>query len=227
MSSRVVNFVREGKKILGVLRNYRAHATELGNPVPKEPIFFLKPTTAYLSESSDAKIVIPKGAEVHHEVELAVVIGKNGRNIAVSDALSHVGGYALALDMTARNYQQQAKEAGLPWFKGKCWDTFAPISELISKDAVEPSLQSGKLNLVLTVDGVQKQNATTSSMIFDVATIIAAASRVVTLEEGDVILTGTPEGVGPVSHGNIITARMIDQSGKTISQIKFPVVAEQ
>ncbi|KAH7842044.1 hypothetical protein Vadar_000755 [Vaccinium darrowii] len=119
-----------GTKIVGVGRNYVAHAKELGNAVPKEPVLFLKPTSSYLENGGT--IEIPEGLEsLHHEVELAVVIGQKARDVPEAAAMDYVGGYALALDMTAREIQASAKSAGLPWTKAKGQDTFTPISSVV------------------------------------------------------------------------------------------------
>ncbi|ONM07917.1 Fumarylacetoacetate (FAA) hydrolase family [Zea mays] len=121
-------------KIIGVGRNYIAHAEELGNPIPKEPVLFLKPTSSFLHAGvATAAVEIPEPLEsLHHEVELAVVISRRGRDIPEASAMDFVGGYALALDMTARGLQSVAKSAGLPWTLAKGQDTFTPISAVVS-----------------------------------------------------------------------------------------------
>lgn len=196
----VANFVSHGKKIVGVLRNYAAHAQELSNPLPTKLLFFLKPTTSYIQQSQ--QIVLPKGADVHHEVELGVVIGTGCKKVSESAALQHIGGFCLALDLTARNLQAEEKQAGLPWFRGKCYDTFCPVSPLIPRERLVDRLDA--LRLVCEVDGKVRQDASTRQMVFGIPALIAAASRIVTLEPGDLILTGTPEGVGPIRHGQTV-----------------------
>ena len=157
-------------------------------------------------------------SELHYEVELGVVIGKGGKNIPESSAMSHIGGYALALDMTSRDIQGEAKKKGHPWSVAKGYDTFCPISSLIDKEKV--SLDNARL--WLKVDGELKQSGTTKDMVFSIPYLISYISRIFTLEMGDVILTGTPEGVGPVTPGQTITAGI---EGAT--EMKFPVSAQE
>jgi len=155
-------------------------------------------------------------SELHYEVELGVVIAKDGKNISEAMAMSHVGGYALALDMTARDLQGEAKKKGLPWSVAKGYDTFCPISSFIEKEKV--ALEDTRL--WLKVDGNLKQSGTTKDMLFSVPYLISYISRIFTLEAGDVILTGTPEGVGPVTPGQIITAGI-----EGVTEMTFPVAA--
>ncbi|CAN6297168.1 unnamed protein product [Urochloa humidicola] len=195
-------------KIIGVGRNYMAHAKELGNPVPKEPVLFLKPTSSFLHAGVSAPIEIPDPLEsLHHEVELAVVISKRGRDVPEAAAMDFVGGYALALDMTARDLQSAAKSAGLPWTLAKGQDTFTPISAVIPKSAVT---NPDDLELWLKVDDELRQKGSTNDMIFKIPFLISYISSIMTLMEGDVILTGTPEGVGPVRPGQKIKAGITD-----------------
>lgn len=195
-----------GTKIVCVGRNYAAHAKELGNAVPKEPVLFLKPTSSYLENGGT--IEIPEGLEsLDHEVELAVVIGQKARDVPEAAAMDYVGGYALALDMTAREIQASAKSAGLPWTKAKGQDTFTPISSVIPKSAV---LDPHNLELWLKVDEEIRQKGPTADMIFNLPFLISHISSFMTLLEGDVILTGTPQGVGPVKAGQKITAGITD-----------------
>ncbi|CAL4919939.1 unnamed protein product [Urochloa decumbens] len=196
-------------KIIGVGRNYVAHAKELGNPVPKEPVLFLKPTSSFLhAGASTAPIEIPQPLEsLHHEVELAVVISRRGRDVPEASAMDFVGGYALALDMTARDLQSAAKSAGLPWTLAKGQDTFTPISAVIPKSAVT---NPDDLELWLKVDDELRQKGSTNDMLFKIPFLISYISSIMTLMEGDVILTGTPEGVGPVRAGQKIKAGITD-----------------
>ena len=153
--------------------------------------------------------------ELHYEVELGVVIGKAGKNIAESEAMNHVGGYSLALDMTARNVQSEAKKKGHPWSVAKGFDTFCPVSQLIAKERI----MLDDTCLWLKVDSELKQRGSTKDMVFTVPYLISYISKIFTLEEGDVILTGTPEGVGPVQPGQTITAGI-----EGILEMKFPVI---
>ncbi|XP_057421299.1 probable acylpyruvase FAHD1, mitochondrial [Lotus japonicus] len=189
-------------KIVGVGRNYAAHAKELGNAVPKEPVLFLKPTSSYLKNGGT--IQIPHNeSSLHHEVELAVVIGKKARDVPESSAMDYVAGYALALDMTARDLQAAAKSAGLPWSIAKGQDTFTPISSILPKSSVP---NPDDLELWIKVDEEIRQKGSTKDMIFKLPFLISHISSLMTLFEGDVILTGTPPGVGPVNEGQRITA---------------------
>ncbi|KAF9569165.1 Acylpyruvase fahd1, mitochondrial [Mortierella alpina] len=216
MASR--NFISVGRKIVAIGRNYSEHAKELGNAVPTAPFFFLKPTSSYITNGQS--IEIPEGCEVHHELELAVVIGKDGRNIRAKDANSYISGYALALDMTARNLQQQAKEKGMPWSAAKGYDTFTPIGEFIPKNQI---VDHDNVDLLLQVDGVTKQQGNTRDMIFSIPTLIENVSSIMMLQEGDVILSGTPKGVGRVLPGETITCELA-VGGKILSQLRFPVI---
>ncbi|GAB2295195.1 Acylpyruvase fahd1, mitochondrial [Dionaea muscipula] len=194
--------IQMGTKIIAVGRNYAAHAKELGNAVPKEPVLFLKPTSSYLPNGGTIEIPHPLEA-LDHEVELAVVIGRKARDVPESTAMDHVGGYALALDMTAREIQSTAKAAGLPWTVAKGQDTFTPISSMLQKSAVP---DPDNLELWLKVDGEIRQKGSTKDLIFKIPFLISYISSVMTLLEGDIILTGTPQGVGPVKAGQKLTA---------------------
>ncbi|KAL6190947.1 PREDICTED: acylpyruvase FAHD1, mitochondrial [Fragaria vesca subsp. vesca] len=199
MASRLLQV---GTKIIGVGRNYAAHAKELGNAVPKEPVLFLKPTSSYLENGGTIEIPHPLES-LDHEVELAVVISKKARDVPQAKAMEYVGGYALALDMTAREIQATAKSAGLPWTIAKGQDTFTPISSVLSLATVP---DPDDLELWLKVDGEVRQKGSTKDMIFKIPFLISHISSIMTLLEGDVILTGTPKGVGPVKAGQKITA---------------------
>ncbi|CAD6576104.1 MAG: hypothetical protein TREMPRED_001579 [Tremellales sp. Tagirdzhanova-0007] len=198
------NFLRTGRKIVAIGRNYADHAKELGNAIPKEPFFFLKPTSSYISPG-EGHVEIPRGTIVHHEVELGVVIGKNGRDISVSEAESYIAGYALAVDMTARNVQDAVKAKGLPWSTAKGYDTFCPIGPFIPKSQIADAT---KVGLTFSIDGTTKQSGTTVDMIFDIPSLICFVSGIMRLEEGDVLLTGTPKGVGPIGDGQSFEATL-------------------
>ncbi|KAG0196094.1 hypothetical protein BGX28_000140 [Mortierella sp. GBA30] len=212
------NFITTGRKIVAIGRNYSEHAKELGNAVPTAPFFFLKPTSSYITNGQS--IEVPTGCEVHHELELAVIIGKDGRDIPAKDADGYIAGYALALDMTARNLQEQAKKKGMPWSAAKGFDTFTPIGDFIPKDQIP---DYNNVDLLLQIDGVTKQQGNTRDMIFGIPTLIENVSAIMKLQEGDVILTGTPKGVGPVLPGETITCELAT-GGKILSQLRFPVI---
>lgn len=162
------------------------------------------------------KIKIPPGCnELHHEVELGVVIGKTGVFIPESDAMNHVGGYALALDMTARDIQDASKKKGWPWSLAKGFDTALPISEFIPKEEIP---DPNNVRLWLKVDDEIKQDGSTQDFIFKIPHLISYISQNMTLEEGDLILTGTPQGVSEVKPGQTIVCGLADKI-----QMTFPV----
>ena len=191
-------------KILCLGRNYPEHAREMEAEAPTIPVVFLKPSTALLEPGG--KIVIPSFCrQPHHEVEMVVVVGKSGKDIRPDDAMDHVEGYALGLDMTLRDVQMEAKKKGLPWSVAKGFDTSAPLSEAVPRNAVR---NPHALDISLRVNGALRQNSNTRNMIFGIPEIIAYLSSIFTLEAGDLLFTGTPEGVGPVHHGDTLEASL-------------------
>jgi 2-keto-4-pentenoate hydratase/2-oxohepta-3-ene-1,7-dioic acid hydratase in catechol pathway len=181
-------------------RNYREHAREMGSDVPDEPVVFLKPTTALLEEGEPIRLPA-FSRDIHHEVEMVVLIGREGCDIAVGEAMEHVGGYGVGLDLTARDVQAAAKAKGLPWAVAKGFDGSAPVSRFVRAASVaDPHV----LDLSLTLNGEVRQSANTSQMIFRVDRTIAWLSRIFTLTPGDLIYTGTPEGVGPIRPGDVL-----------------------
>uniref|UniRef100_A0A5S6QTQ5 Oxaloacetate tautomerase FAHD1, mitochondrial n=1 Tax=Trichuris muris TaxID=70415 RepID=A0A5S6QTQ5_TRIMR len=195
------NFRKYGKKIVAVLRNYRDHAAEMGQQtMPTVPAFFLKPTSAFVEEGES--VIVPRGcAKLQHEVELGVVIAKRASKITLSNALDFVAGYALALDMTARDFQEDAKSKGYPWTLSKGFDTSCPVSRFISTSEL-PDPEN--VDLWCKVNNVMKQQGNSSNMFFSIARLIEYITEYITLEEGDVILTGTPAGVSTVSPGDVM-----------------------
>lgn len=195
-------------KIVCLLRSYAAHAEEMGSEALDEPEFFLKPATAIIRNGEN--IVIPKESnDVHHEVELAVIIGKEGKFISKEQAMTHVLGYSILIDVTARDIQAQAKKSGKPWTIAKGYDTFAPMSSMVPKaDVNDPH----DLDIWLKVNGEYRQKSNTSFLLFKIPEIIASISRVMTLKSGDIIATGTPEGVSQIVSGDKIEAG-IDRIG--------------
>jgi 2-keto-4-pentenoate hydratase/2-oxohepta-3-ene-1,7-dioic acid hydratase in catechol pathway len=184
----------EPKTIFGIGLNYRAHATETGAAIPDSPVVFMKPVTTVTSP--DAPIFIPvaceHGPEVDYEAELAVIIGREGRNIREQDALNHVFGYTCANDVSARRWQKHA--GGGQWVRGKSFDSFCPLGPVIVTADDLPDPQT--LAIGSSLNGTRMQASNTADMIFGVASLIAFLSRDTTLLPGTVILTGTPEGVG-------------------------------
>jgi len=193
---KVEGAVRYGVPLAGISKivciglNYADHAAESGAPIPKEPIIFLK-ALGSLNGPNDP-VTIPRGSlKTDWEVELAVIIGETARYVEEADAYHHVAGYAVANDVSERDYQL---ERGGTWDKGKGCDTFSPIGPwLVTRDEVP---DPNTLHLWLEVNGVMKQNSSTAQLIFKVPTLISYVSQFMTLEPGDVILTGTPPGVG-------------------------------
>lgn len=180
---------RPRKNIFCMGRNYAEHAREGGVAPPEVPVFFTKPPTAVIGPG--APVTYHRATEtLDYEVELVAVIGRRGKNIAESDALDHVFGYTIMNDVTARDLQRRHQQ----WFKGKSLDTSAPMGPWIVHRSAIPDPQA--LRLSMRVNGEVRQNSTTAHMLFSVATLIAVLSLGMTLEPGDLLATGTPEGVG-------------------------------
>jgi len=195
----------EPTKIVCVGRNYRAHAQELGNEVPAEPLLFFKPPSSLLDPGGTVELP-PESSRVEHEAELAVVIGRRGRRIPKARAHEHVFGYAVACDVTARDLQKKDGQ----WTRAKGFDTFCPLGPELVTD-LDPSAQGIRLR----VNDELRQDGNTSDMVFDVATLVAYVSAVMTLEPGDLILTGTPQGVGPLAAGDRVTVEIDGLSALT------------
>ena len=192
-------------KILCLGRNYIEHAKEMHAEVPKEPVIFLKPPTAIIWNKEDIRI--PKiSKEPHHEVELVVAIGQNGKDIPRADAFQYVLGYGIGLDMTLRDVQNDAKKKGLPWSVAKGFDTSAPVSDIVPISKIK---DSHNLGIRCTVNGIIRQDSSTKNLIFSIDKIIEYISSIFTLEVGDLIFTGTPEGVGIVNDGDVIEAELV------------------
>jgi 5-oxopent-3-ene-1,2,5-tricarboxylate decarboxylase / 2-hydroxyhepta-2,4-diene-1,7-dioate isomerase len=189
-------------RILAIGRNYAEHAKELGNAVPDEPVVFLKSSTSVIGP--EIAIQIPRWVgRVDFEAELLVVLGSGGKNIPESDALSHVVGYTLFNDVTAREKSKQLQSKGHPWFLAKSMDTFGPMGPyLLTPDEVS---NPHDLEITLTVNGEIKQQSKTDAMIHTIPKLIAFLSRWFALEKGDVIATGTPPGVGPIVPGDTVS----------------------
>jgi fumarylpyruvate hydrolase len=190
-------------RVFCVGRNYAAHAREMGKDPDREPpFFFMKPAAAVVDAARPASIPYPpKTKNFHHEIELVVAIGKGGRDIAVSNALDHVYGYAVGLDMTRRDLQLEARDKGRPWEFGKSFARSAPIGVLY------PVAQVGHMSAAainLTVNSLPRQSSDIAKLIWSVAECIAYLSEYDALEPGDIIMTGTPEGVNAVVAGDIM-----------------------
>lgn len=188
------------RRVYCIGRNYAAHTVEMGgDPDREEPFFFHKVPEAL---DTDGEFPYPPGSEdVHHEIELAAILRGGGRDIEVDEAMSLVWGYAVALDMTRRDLQGTAKKAGRPWEIGKSFEGAAPIGLVV------PAADAGDMtaaDITLSVNGELRQSGNTGQMIWKLPEIISYLSRYFSLAAGDVILTGTPSGVGPVARGDVL-----------------------
>jgi len=189
-------------RIYCVGRNYVDHAKEMGHTGREAPFFFMKPADAVLPVAAGAtgELSYPAQTEdFQHEMELVVAIGKGGSEIAVEDALSHVWGYAIGLDMTRRDVQGAAKKLGRPWDTGKAFEQSAPIGPITPADQAG---EIGSAAITLKVNGAVRQNSTIDKLIWNVAETIADLSTYFTLQPGDLIYTGTPAGVAAVQRGD-------------------------
>lgn len=215
---RVLSPIARPSKILALGRNYVAHAKELGHPVPTEPVFFSKLNSAVIGPD-DPVIHWKTLTRVDHEVELAIVIGKQGFRIPKSEALSYVAGYTIVNDVTARDMQTEDLSISNPWTRSKGFDTFCPIGPwiVLPDELSDPS----NLDLEMRVNGEVRQKDNTRNMLFDVPTIISYLSEHCTLLPGDIIPTGTPEGISPVHPGDVMECII-----EKIGVLKNPVVAE-
>lgn len=192
------------RRVYCIGRNYAAHAVEMGHDPDKEPPFFFQKNPNNLDASGEFPYP-EKSSDVHHEIELAVALKSGGRNIPIDKALDHVFGYAVSLDMTRRDLQGQAKKMGRPWEIGKAFERSAPITALVpASETGHPD--SGAISL--TVNGDLKQEGDLNQMIWKIPEMISYLSDYFELEAGDVILTGTPAGVGPVARGDKLEGRV-------------------
>jgi acylpyruvate hydrolase len=185
-------------KIIAIGRNYAEHAKELNNPVPGVPVIFMKPDTALLKDNKP--FYHPGFSEdIHHEIEVVLKISKEGKHISEKFAPGYFEEIALGVDFTARDIQSRHKEKGLPWELAKAFDSSAPISQFVPKTNY-PDLKN--LNFKLDVNGESRQVGNTSNMLFSFEYIIAFVSKYITLKKGDLIYTGTPQGVAKVNVGD-------------------------
>lgn len=185
-------------KIICIGRNYAEHAKEMNSEVPSEPVFFMKPDTALLKDSEP--FYFPDFTkDLHHEIEIVLKINKVGKHIDEQFAHKYYDEIGLGIDFTARDLQAQCKAKGLPWEKAKAFDGSAPLGKFIQKSELK---DLGNLSFNLVINGVQKQIGNTKDLLFSFDKIIAYVSQFITLKVGDLIYTGTPEGVGPVKVGD-------------------------
>ncbi|WP_145110823.1 fumarylacetoacetate hydrolase family protein [Cereibacter sediminicola] len=192
------------RRVFCIGRNYAAHAVEMGGDPDREPPFFFQKNPDNLDPSGRFPYP-PESSDVHHEVELAVMLGSGGTDIPVDEAMGHVWGYAVALDMTRRDRQAEAKKAGRPWEVGKAFEQSAPVGP-VHPASTTGHPQAGRI--ALTVNGDLRQEGDLNQMIWKVPEMIAVLSRHFALAAGDVILTGTPAGVGAVVHGDVMEAHI-------------------
>lgn len=218
-----MKYIESARKILCIGRNYAAHIKELSNTTPSEPFFFLKPSSAVLAPGG-GPFLVPRGTTVHHEVELAFTLNRTLKDLPQTfsneDALEAIAGYALTIDMTARNVQDLAKKKSLPWTIAKGFDTFLPASEFIEKSEIPDPYN---VELELSVNGVVRQSDKTNLMLFPIHEILRYMSGIMTLEKGDLILTGTPKGVGPVAPGDHVVATL-KVDGKELERIELDAI---
>ncbi len=198
-------------KIICVGRNFAAHAQEHGAEIPEIPLLFLKPPSAVIGPE-DAILLPPQSQQVEHEAELAVVMGRRGRRITPEAALDHVAGYTIANDVTARDLQR----SDTLWTRAKGFDTFCPLGPWI-----ETEFDPADVLITCHVNGEIRQMASTRDMVFTIRQLIAFASSIMTLEPGDLILTGTPAGVSPLASGDVV-----EISIEGIGKLRNPVAAE-
>jgi 2-keto-4-pentenoate hydratase/2-oxohepta-3-ene-1,7-dioic acid hydratase in catechol pathway len=204
-------------RIIALGLNYAAHAAEGGRKPPKEPIFFLKASTAVVGP--DEPVVCPQNVgRIDHEVELAVVIAREGRRIPRAKAHEYIAGYTIMNDVTARDMQRRDMAASNPWFLSKSFDTFAPMGPcLVLPDEIQEPVE---LDLSLRVNGVTKQKSNTRQLTFKIPDLIHRFSKHITLLPGDVISTGTPDGISPIKPGDVMEAEV-----RGIGVLRNPVVA--
>ncbi|TGO80707.1 hypothetical protein BELL_0002g00290 [Botrytis elliptica] len=201
------------------------HITELNNSKPKQPFFFLKPPSSILPPNGGS-VIRPKGVDLHYEVELALIMGKQVKNLEPEnekEAYDSIESYAMSIDMTARNAQNEAKKKGLPWDIAKGFDTFLPMSNIISKSQIPDPHNA---TVWLTVNNEHRQKDSTELMLYRIPRILSDISKVMTLEKGDIVLTGTPKGVGSVKPGDVMRVG-ISVGGKELEEGKIEVAVEE
>jgi 2-keto-4-pentenoate hydratase/2-oxohepta-3-ene-1,7-dioic acid hydratase in catechol pathway len=212
-------------KIICLGRNYVEHAKEMKARIPKEPVFFVKTINTLVTDGNP--IIYPKMLynnheynQVDHEVELAVIISKNCKNIQISNVYQYIEGYTIFLDITARKMQISDRNINLPWYRSKNFDTFGPIGPRITPctEIVDPH----NLNIQLKINGEIRQKSNTKHMIFKIPEILVFLSKFITLVPGDIIATGTPSGVGSIQPGDLIEASI-----EKIGTITHKVILEE
>ena len=194
------------RSVYGIGRNYAAHARELGNPVPESPVVFLKPTGCLIGDGGIITLP-PESNDVQHEAEIVLLLGRGGRHLDRSQAWERIAGYGVGIDVTARDLQRKAQAEGKPWTIAKGFDSFGPISNFVPAEQIT---DRNDLKFDLSVNQQIRQSGNSRNMLFDFAALISYLSRIFTLHAGDLIFTGTPEGVARISHGDVLHARLVD-----------------
>jgi len=207
-----VSIPRPGK-IIGIGRNYRDHATELGNTVPAKPLLFLKPPTTVIADGA-AIVLPPESQQVDFEGEIGVVIGRMLRRAKESEARAGIAGITCVNDVTARDLQRSDEQ----WTRAKGFDTFCPVGPRVVP--MDPS-RFDELEVVCRVNGAERQHGRSPDMVFSILALVSAVSHVMTLEPGDLIATGTPAGVGPLAPGDVVEVEI-----PGVGVLRNPVVAE-
>jgi len=200
-------------KIVCIGRNYVAHAAELGNQVPSEPLIFLKPPSALIGPG-DPIVIPPDVGEVHYEGEIGVRIGRTASRVAEAEAMEYVAGIVPVNDVTARTLQRKDNQ----WSRAKGFDTFCPVG--VARDPAELDMEA--MEVVTRVNGQERQRGRIDQMVFSIPFLVSYVSRIMTLEPGDLLATGTPEGVGPISAGDEVE---VEVTGLEI--LKNPVTARK
>lgn len=209
----------EVRKIFCIGRNYAEHAKEMNADIPEAPVFFLKPSTAIIRDGGSIHRP-PISNELHHEVEMTVLIGRGGKNILRGNALNHVAGYGIGLDMTLRDVQSDAKKKGLPWTLAKGFDTSAPVSDFVPAGEIS---DPRNLEVKLDVNGITRQHSNTGNFIFNIEELIAYISQFFTFERGDILFTGTPEGVAPAASGDRLEAQLLAPTHTVLASLRVSV----
>uniref|UniRef100_A0A336JZ89 oxaloacetate tautomerase n=1 Tax=Culicoides sonorensis TaxID=179676 RepID=A0A336JZ89_CULSO len=217
------NFEKVCRKVIGAGANYWNFIQQTGASKPKEPVIFIKPQSSLITATGDLNkdvVLIPKIFNaINFEAELGIVIGKPGKNITRDQASNYIKGYCLSLDMTGMEFITKAREQKLPWVLGKAFDTATPVSEILSKDKLNPN----DIKIWSKINGELKQSESTKGMIFSIGELIEYISSYMSLEENDLILTGTPAGAGEVHAGDVIECGL----GENIVTMKFIVQKEK
>lgn len=194
-------------KIIAIGRNYREHARELNNPIPQEPVIFMKPDTALL-RNKETFYLPDFSSDIHYEAEIVLRIAREGKHIAEKFALSYIAAISIGIDFTAREVQKGLKEKGLPWELAKAFDSSAPVGEFIE---IKQPADLLAIPFHLLINGIKVQEGNTSDMLFSFAALISFISARITLKQGDLIYTGTPAGVGPVKAGDLLEGFIRDE----------------